>query len=375
MSDGRFLILAILLFLVACEGNKTRPVARVVADGLLNPVGLTRLPDGGLLIAEMGTGMGDDSAGVTLITTDGKIGRFISHIASTRDSGDLAGAALVGIDPDGQTLYVGNFNAARLWTWPIDTALALPDKVLTTDMLGIAMAPQVIDQLINPFDIAFTETGAPIVTDASMNGLARQTDDGKTQFIYHFPRLPDPTDNRRTIDAVPTGIARLGNEYLVTLTGGCPFPVGGGQLVAIGERWRSRIVVADLNMPIDVAIDSSDYIWVLEFAEFRAGGDCFAGGDYLPTSGRLSRLDAAGQLQPVITGLTTPGAFMFADDDTIVISEVFSGRIVAVQPPTDETLWPISVADIRPNSQTLTAKSIPIATLTPKQPLTTEKSE
>ena len=374
----RFVVFGCFTFLlIACQTETAvSPTTRVLAEGLLNPIGLAQLPDGGLLIAEMGTGAGDNSAGVTLITAEGQIGRLVSGIPSTRDSGDLAGAPLVGVSPDGRTLYIGHFNANRLWTLPLnDDPLALPDEPLATENLDSAMFPQVIDKLINPFDIAFDDAGLPIVTDASMNGVARPNAAGKTHFIHIFDRLPDPTNDARTIDAVPTGFARLGDEYLVTLTGGCPFPVGGGQLVAIGQTQRPRQVLTGLNMPIDVAVDGNGRIWVLEFARFREGGDCFAGGDYVVGSGRLSRVDADGQLQPAITGLNTPGAFLLTDEDTIFISEVFPGRVLAVQLPQDEASWPISVADIQPDDQTLTVNAIPIATFTPRKPVATRESE
>ena len=49
---------------------------RVVADGLLNPLGLAQLSDSGLLIAKLGEGLGDDSAGITLITAEDEIGNL-----------------------------------------------------------------------------------------------------------------------------------------------------------------------------------------------------------------------------------------------------------------------------------------------------------
>jgi hypothetical protein len=370
----RVVVLSCFTFLlIACQGETAAmPNVHVVADGLLNPIGLAQLPNGGLLIAEMGTGMGDNSAGITLITADGEIGRLVSGIPSTRDSGDLAGAPLVGIAPDGRTLYIGHFNATHLWTMPLtDGPLALPDVPLTTAEMGTAMSPQIIDQLVNPFDIAFDNAGLPLVTDASMNGVARPTAEGKTHFIYLFSRLPDPGGDGRTIDAVPTGIARLEDEYLVTLTGGCPFPPGGGQLVAIGQTRQPRQVLTGLNMPIDVAVDGDGRIWVLEFAQFRQGGDCFAAGDYVPGSGRLSRLAENGRLQPAVTGLFTPGAFIIAADGTVLISEVFLGRVLAVTLPSDEANWPVHVAEAVPDEQTLSLTPPLIATLTPWLPTKT----
>jgi hypothetical protein len=347
MILARYCALTCIAFLfIGCRSETAVPRNfDVLAEGLLNPIGLAQLPGGGLLIAEMGTGAGDNSAGVTLITAEGKMGRLISGIPSTRDSGDLAGAPLVAISPDGRTLYIGHFNANHLWTMALDTngSFALPGEPLTTALLDTAVSPQIIDKLINPFDIAFDDAGLPVVTDASMNGVARQTAEGKTHFIQLFTRLPDPTEDGGTIDAVPTGIARLGDEYLVTLTGGCPFPAGGGQLVAIGQSRQPRQVLVGLNMPIDVVVDEDGRIWVLEFAHFREGGDCFAGGDYLPQSGRLSLIDENGQLEPVITGLQTPGAFLLTGERSIIVSEVFNGRVLEVRPPDDQSQWPLNL--------------------------------
>jgi glucose/arabinose dehydrogenase len=83
-------ILMIGTFLVAaCTGSQRQqatppPQIEVVVDGLFAPVGLAALPDGALLVAEEGTGRRDDSAGVTLITADGQVGRLVSGLPSSR---------------------------------------------------------------------------------------------------------------------------------------------------------------------------------------------------------------------------------------------------------------------------------------------------
>lgn len=120
-----FAALLSIALIVACTASQPRsspplppPQVEVVADGLFAPVGMAALPDGGLLVAEEGTGNRDDSAGVTLITADGQTGRLISGFPSSRDSGDLAGVNLVKVKGDGGLLYIGNFGAGHLWTLP-----------------------------------------------------------------------------------------------------------------------------------------------------------------------------------------------------------------------------------------------------------------
>jgi len=84
---------------------------QVLTDGLLGPVGMALLPDGRLLIAEEGSGDDDTSAGITLITPEGKVGRLISGLPSSRDAGDLAGVPLVQVSP-------WNLSCLMIWALP-----------------------------------------------------------------------------------------------------------------------------------------------------------------------------------------------------------------------------------------------------------------
>ena len=122
------------------------PHVEVYADGLIAPIGMTLLADGTLVVAEDGTGLRDDSAGVSLVTPDGQVGRFLSGLPSTRDSGDLAGAPLVSLSPDGATLYIGNFGVGHLWTYGLSdeeqtNGIRLPEQALTTDQLSDSHGP------------------------------------------------------------------------------------------------------------------------------------------------------------------------------------------------------------------------------------------
>ena len=101
------------------------PSVEVVVEGLINPLGLALLPDGGLLVAEEGTGDNDNSAGVSVITPDGAVGRVLSGLPSSRDSGDLSGVPLVGVSPDGTTAYTAHFNSRSLLTFPIPPGYVL----------------------------------------------------------------------------------------------------------------------------------------------------------------------------------------------------------------------------------------------------------
>lgn len=354
-----FLFLALLispgLLLLACAAPSPHPAPPlaspqfdVVVDGLFGPLGLALLPDGSLLVAEEGTGRRDDSAGVTLITADGQIGRLVSGLPSSRDSGDLAGANLVGVSLDRSLIYIGNFGAGHLWTLPLERVLqpasparaVLPERPFTPNELGQAMRRLNNVMLVNPLDITFSPDGRPVVTDASGNGIAIENPDGTTRFFHRFDPLVDPGRPVQTVEAVPTGIERFGEMYLVTLTGGCPYPAGVGQVVAVDMQRNQHTVIDGLNMPIDVAFGPDGSLWVLEFATFTPGASCFTGTGYQVNSGRLSRvppgcLTSRGlregcRLETVLDTLNFPGAVLPAPDGSLYISEVFPGRVVRV---------------------------------------------
>ena len=114
------------------------------------------------------------------------------------------------------------------------------------------MTPLNSVQLRNPFDMTFDTNGQPIVSDATENGVASMTEDGRTRFFHRFDLLENDAEGKTLVDPVPTGIIRSDHEYLVTLTTGCPYPSTVGKLVAIDESRNQRTVIDGLSMPIDV---------------------------------------------------------------------------------------------------------------------------
>lgn len=334
------LFTSLLLLMTACNGSDAEfgveidrtptPNVEVVASGLINPLGLALLPDGGVLIAEEGTGEGDMSGGVSMLTSDGTIGRVVSGLPSSRDSGDLSGTPLVGVAPDGTTAYVAHFNSGKLLTFPLGSGQPEPGFPLFPEDLGSRMEPLNRVELVNPFDITFDPNGVPVVTDASGDGVAVETDDGLTRFIHRFGSLEDPEKPTLKISPVPTGITRVDDRYLVTLTGGCPYPAESGQLVSVDGMASSEVIVDGLNMPIDVYPGENDSLWILEFSQFTAGASCFTGEGYAPTSGRLLRHHSDGLTEVVLSELDFPGAVIAAEDGSLYITSVFTGELLHV---------------------------------------------
>ncbi|NND03375.1 MAG: ScyD/ScyE family protein, partial [Acidimicrobiia bacterium] len=324
----------LLLVAASCGGEPTleAPQVSVVAEGLTNPLGLAALPDGSILIAEEGTGESDLSAGLSVLTTDGRVGRVVDGLPSGRDAGDLSGAPLAGVSPDGSTAYVAHFGAESVLTFPIPPDGLEPETkarpALQIDDLDPTLTRLNEVFLTNPFDIAFATDGTPVVTDASNNGLATVTDDGTAVFTHRFGQLEDPEQASLKIDAVPTGVTRVEDEYYVTLTGGCPYPTGAGVVVAAGPDRAEREVASGLNMPIDVELGQSGSIWLLEFAEFDPDASCFSGSGYRPGTGRLSRLEPDGSTTTVLDGLDYPGAVIETANGDLFVTEIFAGRVL-----------------------------------------------
>lgn len=331
--------------LVGC-GRGEEVVVVVMVEGLLNPVGVEVLPAGHILVAEEGTGEQDDSAGVSVVLADGRSGRLISGLPSGRDSGDLSGVPFVKVYEG--VLYTSYFKAGRLLTLPFDVEdVAIPAEPFGADDMGEAMVPLNAVALINPFDITFSAEGLPVVSDASGNGVAMATTEGQTRFFHRFEALVNPSDSDLRVEAVPTGVVGVDDGYVVTLTGGCPYPAGVGQVVKIDENRQQEVLVEGLNMPIDVIQAEDGTLWVLEFAQFDPAGSCFSGAGYLPYTGRLSRLDGAGNLEPVLTELNFPGSVAFGEDGTAYVSEIFSGRVLRIS-HLSHLDAPLSVTDVLP---------------------------
>ncbi len=327
-------LMALGLVAAACSGQEAGSAeyeTAVVAEGLINPVGLALLPTGEILVAEEGTGDDDTSAGISIISGN-RLDRLVDDLPSGRDSGDLSGVPMVGVSPDGTTVFTSHFGAEALLTFPVPSSKAVDaGAVLGPADLETTMTPLNRVRLTNAFDITFTDTGVPVVTDASENGVATLTDDGRTLFIHRFGQLTDPENSSLTIDPVPTGITRRDDRYLVTLTGGCPYPSGSGRLVAIDGDGGEEPIATGLDMPIDVEVDDNGTVWILEFARFDPEASCFSGEGYQPGTGRLSRLDGD-RLVTVADGLDFPGSVVIAGDGSLFVTEIFAGRVLRVSP-------------------------------------------
>lgn len=286
------------------------------------------LPDGGLLIAEAG-GHGERSAGISLLTPDGELGRLVSGIRSTFLRDDLISAPALAVTPDGDTILIG-LGGSQLYGLPSAAARSLPDKPFGPRDLEPRQKGSGNVFLLHPFDIAFDGSGAPVVTDAAGNGLVTENEDGSLRYLRRFAALDNPQHDGGRLEALPTGLARYKDAFYVTLFGGCPHVANSGELVALDDDGRQRTVVDGLNMPVDVALDAAGALWLLEFASQAPRGACFAGLDQQDASGRLSRISAQGVLETVVEGLHFPTAVLPMPDGGLYVTEAYAGRLLHI---------------------------------------------
>ena len=340
----RILTLSLVLALCLMGGQaQGDPQISIVAEGLYYPAGLALLVDGSVLIAEAG-GHGERSAGISLLQPDGSLGRLISNIPSAYAKEHLISAPAVAVSPDGGTIVVG-LAGAQLYSLSSGEAESLPVKALTPNYLTRRQADRGNIFLLHPFDIAFDSKGAPVVTDAAINGLVIESDDGSISYLHRFAALENPKQNGGRLEAIPTGITRYDDSYYVTLFGGCPHVTNGGELVAVGADGGQTTVVDGLNMPVDIAIDAAGNLWILEFAALALRNDCFTDLYQQASSGRLSRINGQGVLETIVDGLHFPTSVLPLPDGSLYIAESYSGRILHLEfeadPPSPKRFPPL----------------------------------
>jgi len=332
-----------LFALISFAGQaQDEPRVAIVAEGLYYPAGMALLPDGSVLIAEAG-GHGERSAGISLLQSDGRLGRLISGIPSTFSKDNLLSAPVLAFSPDDETLVVA-LAGSQFYGLPGVMAQDLPASALGTADLARRQADRGGIFLLHPFDIAFDQSGAPLVTDAAGNGLVIESEDGSIRYSHRFAALENPDHAGGRLEPLPTGLARNGDSYYVTLFGGCPHVPNSGKLVEVTGDGRQRTVVDGLNMPIDVAIDAAGSVWILEFASLAPRAGCFSGLADQEASGRLSRINGQGVLETILEDLHFPAGLLPLPDGGLYITETYAGRILRLnfepQPQTPQRFPP-----------------------------------
>jgi hypothetical protein len=314
----------------------------VIASGLNNPRGLTFRHDGGLYVAEAGTGGSGPcfpgpegspvcfglSGSVTRIDHRGQT-RVLTELPSIGDEGSGEGAIGpsdvsfkrqgglfitlgLGLDLDFSSTIpeldvMGKLLRARaqIGEWqPVADLTAFED----------ANNPTGDEENVNPNSV-ISLRGRSVVADAGANDLLQVKPGGRISTLATFadrlvdapPFLGLPPGTQIPMDAVPTSVAQGpdGALYVGQLTG-FPFPVGGANVYRVAAGEDPEVVASGFTNIIDVAFDEHGTMYVLEI--FHNG---LLSGD--PT-GALIRVDDTGGQEILMTdGLITPGGLALRD--------------------------------------------------------------
>jgi hypothetical protein len=169
------------------------------------------------------------------------------------------------------------------------------------------------------------------VIDASLNSLiVVDPVSHAVRTLTTFAPLPNTRGTGPSVvEAVPDGIRAYGNQILVTLLTGFPFPVGGAQVRLVDpDTGANSPFITGLTSAIDVLPLPGGGFLTLEYsADMLAGAAA-------TSSGRL-QLFAAPNTAPIVVGnsFSTPtGLALDQRSGSVFITEISTGRIVKVPP-------------------------------------------
>jgi sugar lactone lactonase YvrE len=318
----------------------------VILTDLQNPRGIALDAEGGLLVAEAGSG--NDPADVR--QRSGRLTRFIDrnddgdlddpdetepwfeHLASynamdvyATGRDEVSGPSDVAVHGDGRVFLSvdGGFDEFALWEISPDGSIGR-NLSARSNMTGIGLAP-------DERTIFATESTLNQLIEISLEG-------GDRREIVTFPTLESGQQ------AVPAGLAVDPNDghVLVALFSGVaqaddgsfiPFVPGDAKVVRVDPR-TGRVVdeIAGLTTAVDVAIDERGNVFVVEMAEDHAG--LFSDGadlddeDAIPRHGGYLRYSGKVTVHPaddgpprvLASGLDAPTNITLGDDGALYVS-------------------------------------------------------
>ncbi|MEO6569630.1 MAG: ScyD/ScyE family protein [Opitutaceae bacterium] len=179
----------------------------------------------------------------------------------------------------------------------------------------------------NPFGIAAIGERL-FVVDASMNNVRTvDLDTGLVGTLATFGPLPNTRGfGPPVVEAVPDSIRVFGDQLLVTLLSGYPFPIGAAQVRLLDpETGVSAPLITGLTSAIDV-LPLDGGFFTLEYTSDMLVAP--------PPAGRVLWFAAPGATPVLVNNtLNTPTNLVFEPKTgSIFITEIFTGRIMKLSP-------------------------------------------
>jgi hypothetical protein len=332
---------------------QARAALQVVASGLVNPRGLTFGPEGGLYVAEAGSGgsgpcfvngAGEtvcygDTGAVTRITLGAlpTSTRIVTGLPSLAPAGGAQATGPHDVEFQGRgngyvTIGLGDNPAERTLLGAAGTRLGRLVRFqpngkwsIQEDLAGFeAFAnPDRFVPDSNPYGV-LALPGRQVYTDAGGNSLNAVAANGSISNLAVFPSrvVPNPfapPGATVTMQAVPTSVA-IGPDgafYVGQLTG-FPFPAGGASVYRVpANGGEPEVFATGLTKIIDLAFAPDGSLYVLEIT--AAGGPPPALG-----AGALIRVSPDGKTLTTVVGpgegLVAPGGIAIDKDGSIYIT-------------------------------------------------------
>jgi len=379
--------LTLLVFTIALVTTRGNAQCNTVTTGLREPLGTTLTNQGNLLVSETGT-PATGSGRISIIDSSGNRRTLLAGLPSAiNDVSEPSGPA--GLFIRGRTLYVamGVGDVGRAGPVPGTTipTPAGPSSPLFSSVLAIqfsANTEKTTDGFtLSPADEQTLASGQTLrLSDSASNGMTIRmiadfqnyvpfplpffagnvqlsnpfgllaiedelyvTDGGRNRVwqvdlvtgtvstLVTFPRIPNPLfgivpAGGPMLDAVPTGIATTGDQLLVTLFRGVPFPPGTSTVELIDPATGTDTpFITGLKSAIDVLPvieDGQTHYLVLQHA---------SAGPFFGSPGQVKRFDTPSGPPTILAACLTRPTSMSLDrkTNTLYVSE-YGGRIVVI---------------------------------------------
>lgn len=310
------LTLAPLVVLTLAGVAGATPAARqrtqVLTAGLQGSVGSVIGPDGALYVTEAIAGKVsrvDRRTGRTSTYASGLPLRVLPGIGGAMDVAFLRGTAYVLVtlvSPDvGGTEIDGVYrvDGPHRFTLVADVGAWSMAHPPTTPFF----IPTGVQYGLQPYQ------GGLLVTDGHHNRVIRVGLHGDVREVVTLANV------------VPTGLATRGNTVFVALAGPAPHLPGDGKVLAIRNQ-STRVVASGAPLLVDVEFGNRGRLYALSQGRFTPGHEEGSPAD--PNTGALCRLEADGELTPVVSGLNQPTSLEIIGDTAFVVT--LTGEVVVI---------------------------------------------